>query len=311
MYSIGIYMDPIEGVDFTKDSTIAIAKSLQGKANIKIIEPDSLTYNSTDIFGNIYDLKIISLKKKKYVLEKNKKINLKNLDCVFFRKDPPINDKYISILQIFRELEYQNTLVINSPESLLRYNEKVLGCQLSEKKIPTIVTCSAKKISSFSKIHGDIVLKPMNMMAGQGVIKLEKLNENKKSISEYINKYKVVMAQKYLNEIKNGDNRIIIYNGVIENNILTRYPPKGDFIANLANGGDFKIKKIERKYLPTLNRIASYLNYHGIFFAGVDMIGEYITEINITSPTGIQQIGNGLSNRIANEILKKVKDYYA
>ncbi len=310
MYSIGIYMDPIEGVDFTKDSTVAIAKSLQGKANVKIIEPDSLTYDSADIFGNIYDLEINSLKNKKYVLEKNKKANLKNLDCIFFRKDPPINNKYISILQIFRELEYQNTLVINSPESLLKYNEKVLGCQLSEKKIPTIVTCSARKINIFSKIHGDIVLKPMNMMAGQGVIKLDISNDNKNLISEYINKYKVVMAQKYLSEVKNGDNRIIIYNGIIENNILSRFPPKGDFIANLANGGNFKIKKIERKYLPTLEKVASYLNYHGIFFAGIDMIGDYITEINITSPTGIQQIGNGLSNRIANELLKKIKDYY-
>ena len=304
-------MDPIEGIDFTKDSTIAIAKSLQGKANIKIIEPDSLTYDSKDVFGSTYDLEIISLKKKKYVLGKNKKMDLRNFDCIFFRKDPPVNDKYISILQVFRELEYQNTLVINSPEALLRHNEKVLGCQLSEKKIPTIITCSTRKISSFSRMHGDIVLKPMNMMAGQGVIKLETVNDNKKLISDYMNKYKIVMAQKYLNEIKNGDNRIIIYNGIIENNILTRFPPKGDFIANLANGGNFKIKKIERKYLPTLKKIASYLNYHGIFFAGVDMIGDYITEINITSPTGIQQIGNGLSNRIANELLKKIRDYYA
>tara|TARA_Y100000591_G_scaffold185621_1_gene160194 strand:+ start:1226 stop:2140 length:915 start_codon:yes stop_codon:yes gene_type:complete len=304
-------MDPIEGMDFTKDSTIAIAKSLQGKANIKIIEPDSLTYDSRDIFGNTRNLKVISLKKNKYVLGKNKKIDLKNLDCIFFRKDPPVNDKYISILQVFRELEYQNTLVINSPESLLRHNEKILGCQLSEKKIPTIITCSAKKISSFSRTHGDLVLKPMNMMAGQGVIKLETSNDNKKLITEYINKYKVVMAQKYLDEVKDGDNRIIIYNGIIENNVLTRLPPKGDFIANLANGGNFKIKKIERRYLSTLKEIASYLSYHGIFFAGVDMIGDYITEINITSPTGIQQIGNGLSNRIANELLKKIKDYYA
>ena len=133
MYSIGIYMDPIESVDFTKDSTVAIAKSLQGKANIKIIEPDSLTYNSTDIFGNIYDLKIISLKKKKYVIEKNKKINLKNLDCVFFVKIHLSITNIFLYFKFFEELEYQNTLVINSPESILMYNEKVLGCQLSEK----------------------------------------------------------------------------------------------------------------------------------------------------------------------------------
>ena len=118
------------------------------------------------------------------------------------------------------------------------------------------------------------------------------------------------MAQKYLNEIKNGDNRIIIYNGIIEKNILTRYPPEGDFIANLANGGMYKINTIKKKYLPNIEKVASYLNYHGIFFAGVDMIGDYITEINITSPTGIQQIGNRLSSKIANELIRNIDNYY-
>ena len=304
-------MNPLKNVDFSKDSTIAIIKSLQGKADIKIIVPDSLTYDCKNIFGNIYDIEISSLKNKKYSLKKNKKINLNKLDCIFFPKDPPVDDKYISILQIFRELEYQDTLVINSPESLLKYNEKVLGCQLSDQKIPTIVTFSSKKINDFCNKHGEIVLKPMNMMAGQGVIKLNASNNNKKLISEYVNKYKIIMAQKYLNEIKNGDNRIIIYNGIIENNILTRFAPKGDFVANLANGGKFKISTIKKRHLPILEKVASFLTYQGIFFAGIDMIGDYITEINITSPTGIQQIGSGLSDRIANELLKKIKDYYA
>ena len=243
-------MDPLEQVDFSKDSTIAIAKSLQGKAKIKIIEPNSLCYDSAGIFGNIHDLEIISLKKKKYVLKKNKKINLKKLDCIFFRKDPPVNEEYIGILQIFRELEYQNTLVINSPETLLKHNEKVLGFELSEQKIPTIVTSSTKRINSFLNIHRDIVFKPMNMMAGQGIIKLKALNNNKKLISEYLKKYKVIIAQKYLNEIKNGDNRIIIYNGIIEENILTRFPPKGSFIANLSNGGNFTIKLLKENICP-------------------------------------------------------------
>ena len=110
----------------------------------------------------------------------NKKINLKKLDCIFFRKDPPVNEEYIGILQIFRELEYQNTLVINSPETLLKHNEKVLGFELSEQKIPTIVTSSTKRINSFLNIHRDIVFKPMNMMAGQGIIKLKALTNNKK-----------------------------------------------------------------------------------------------------------------------------------
>ena len=304
-------MDPINQVDFSKDSTIAIIKKLQTKAKIKLIIPDSIDYDSKNIFGRLCDLEITSLKEKKYVQKNSKRNNLNKLDCIFFRKDPPVDGKYISILQILRELEYQDTLVINSPESLIRFNEKVLGCQLSIPKIPTIISSNSKQINNFLKLHNDIVLKPMNLMAGRGIIKIGLSDDSKCLISSYIKNYGIVMAQKYLNEIKNGDSRIIIYNGIIEKNILTRYPPKGDFIANLSNGGMYEIKTLKKKYLPNIERIASYLTYHGIFFAGIDMIGDYITEINITSPTGIQQIGNRLPSKIATELIKNIDNYYS
>ncbi len=129
-------------------------------------------------------------------------------------------------------------------------------------------------------------------------------------IKNFLKKYQGAVAQKYLKIIKNGDNRIIIYNGIVEKKILTRYPPENDFRANLALGGNYKINQLEKKYIPLIDEIAAFLKYHGIFFAGVDMIGQYITEINITSPTGIQQIGNGLSMKIANELLKKINNYH-
>ena len=303
-------MDPINQIDFSKDSTVAIIKNLQRKAKVKLIIPDSVYYDSKNIFGSVCDLEIVSLKQKKYVQKNNKRINLNKLDSVFFRKDPPVDRKYISILQMLRELEYQDTLVINSPESLIRFNEKVLGCQLSIPKIPTIISSNTRQIKNFLKLHEDIVLKPMNLMGGQGIVRLSLSQDSKHLISSYIKSYGIVMAQKYLNEIKNGDSRIIIYNGIIEKNILTRYPPKGDFIANLSNGGMYKIKTLKKKYLPNIEKVASYLIYHGIFFAGVDMIGDYITEVNITSPTGIQQIGNRLPSKIATELIKNIENYH-
>ena len=177
------------------------------------------------------------------------RINLNKLDCILFRLDPPVDSKYISQLQLFRELEYQNTLVLNSPESLLRFNEKVLGCQLSQSKLPTIIASDETKIESFLEQHNVIVLKPMNLMAGKGIIKVKKTNSSSELIREHIKKNKVIMAQKFVDEITKGDNRIIIYNGIIEKNVLTRMPPKGDFIANLANGGSFKITKVKKNTL--------------------------------------------------------------
>jgi glutathione synthase len=147
-------------------------------------------------------------------------------------------------------------------------------------------------------------------MAGNGIIKLKYDRDSSMRIGEYIKKYKIIIAQKYLKEIKNGDNRIIIYNGIIEENVLTRYPSKGDFRANLACGGSYKITKLKAKYLPLLEEVASFLKYHRIFFACVDMIGKYITEINITSPTGLQQIRNRLSMKVSNELLKQIEKYH-
>jgi len=310
MYSVGVYMNPINGINFQKDSTISILKSLQSKAKVEYIVPDSVHSDSRSIYADVCDLKIISLSQKKYFLQRKRRINLNKLDCILFRIDPPVDSKYISQLQLFRELEYQNTLVLNSPESLLRFNEKILGCQLSQTKLPTIVTGDEDKIKKFLEQHDVIVLKPMNLMAGKGIIKVKKNNSSKELIREHVKKYKVIIAQKYIDEITRGDNRIIIYNGIIEKNVLRRMPPKGDFIANLANGGSFKITKVKKKYLINLEKVASFLKYHSIFFAGVDMIGDYITEINITSPTGVQNIKNGLSLKIANQLIKKIREYY-
>jgi len=310
MYVIGILMDPIESINFKTDSSISLINSLQKKAQIKLISPDTIYTESNYVYAKVSDFYIDSLNKRKYKLSNKKIINLNKIDCILFRKDPPVDHYYLTLVQIIKELELQNTLVINSPDSLLRFNEKLLGYQLSNPKIPTIAGDNQKKILDFMIKHKEVVLKPMNLMAGSGIIKL-KYNKNAHTVvNEYIRKYKIIIVQKYLKEIKNGDNRIIIYNGIIEKNVLTRFPSRGDFRANLACGGSYKITKLNSKYLPLLNEVASFLKYYGIFFAGVDMIGKYITEINITSPTGIQQIRNRLSMKISNELLRIIKRYH-
>ena len=310
MYVIGILMDPIESVNFKTDSSISIINSLQKKARIKLILPDTIFTESNFVYATVSDFCIDSINKRKYKLSNKKIINLNKLDCIFFRKDPPVDHHYLTLVQIIKELEFQNTLVLNSPDSLLKFNEKLLGYQLSNPKIPTIIGDNQKKILDFLVKHKEVVLKPTNLMAGNGIIKLKYNKHAHTLVNQYIKKYKIIIAQKYLKEIKNGDNRIIIYNGIIEKNVLTRFPAKGDFRANLACGGSYEITKLNTKYLPLLNEVASFLKYYGIFFAGVDMIGKYITEINITSPTGVQQIRNRLSTKISNELLKIINKYH-
>ena len=303
-------MDPIESVNFKTDSSISIINSLQKKARIKLILPDTIFTESNCVYAKVSDFCIDSIHKSKYKLSNKKIINLNKLDCIFFRKDPPVDHHYLTLVQIIKELEFQNTLVLNSPDSLLKFNEKLLGYQLSNPKIPTIIGDNQKKILDFLVKHKEVVLKPTNLMAGSGIIKLKYNKHAHTLVNQYIKKYKIIIAQKYLKEIKNGDNRIIIYNGIIEKNVLTRFPAKGDFRANLACGGSYEITRLNSKYLPLLNEVASFLKYYGIFFAGVDMIGKYITEINITSPTGVQQIRNRLSAKISNELLKIINKHH-
>lgn len=310
MYVIGILMDPIESINFKTDSSISLISSLQKKAHIKLILPDSIFTQSNCVYAKVADFYIDSLNKRKYKLSNKKTINLNQVNCILFRKDPPVDHHYLTLVQIFKELELQNTLIVNSPDSLLRFNEKLLGYQLSNPKIPTITGDNQKKILDFLIKHKEVVLKPINLMAGNGIIKLKYNKNAHKVVNEYIKRYKIIIAQKYLKEIKNGDNRIIIYDGIVEKNILTRFPAKGDFRANLACGGSYKITRLNEKYLPLLDEVASFLKYYGIFFAGVDMIGKYITEINITSPTGVQHIRNRLSMKISNALLKKIKRYH-
>ena len=313
MYSFGIIMDPIQNIDITKDSTIAIIESLQKNSKIFYIIPGTLHINNKKVYGELGRLKIDSKKQKFYEVSSHRLEELTELDCVLFRLDPPVDEYYIQLTYILDHLESQGVLIINSPQSLRDFNEKILGNILSNKQIPTIITSNKNHIMDFLKKHKKIVLKPMNLMAGKGIISLSYNDGTDFLAEEFNDPRKYVICQKFINEIINGDTRILITNGVVHEDVLVRYPPKNDFRSNLSYGGKYEVKKINNKYLNHLKEVAEYLKYNRIYFAGVDMIGDYITEINITSPTGIKQIeekNKRISDEIASEFIKIIQNYY-
>ena len=313
MYSFGIIMDPIQNIDITKDSTVAIIESLQKNSKIFYIIPGTLHINNKKVYGMLGRLKIDNKKIEFYEVSSPRLKELTELDCVLFRLDPPVDEYYIQLTFILDHLESQGVLIINSPQSLRDFNEKILGNTLSNKQIPTIITSNKKHIMDFLKKHKKIVLKPMNLMAGKGIISLS-YNDNIDFLAkEFDESRQYVICQKFINEIINGDTRILITNGVVHEDVLVRYPPKNDFRSNLSYGGKYEVKKINKKYLNYLKEVAEYLKYNRIYFAGVDMIGDYITEINITSPTGIKQIeekNKRISDEIASEFIKIIQNYY-
>ena len=313
MYSFGIIMDPIQNIDITKDSTIAIIESLQKSSKIFYVIPKSLHINNKKVYGKLGRLKIDSKKKEFYEVSSPYLKELTELDCILFRLDPPVDEYYIQLTYLLDHLESQGVLIINSPQSLRDFNEKILGNTLSNKQIPTIITSNKNDIIDFLKKYKKIVLKPMNLMAGKGIISLSCNDDTDFLAQEFDESRQYVICQKFINEITYGDTRILITNGIVHEDVLVRYPPKNDFRSNLSYGGKYEVKKINNKYLNHLKEVAQYLKYNRIYFAGVDMIGDYITEINITSPTGIKQIeekNKRISDEIASEFIKIIQNYY-
>ena len=315
MYSFGIIMDPIEDINPKEDSTFSIITALQKNHNIEYIVPDTIHLINQDIFAQTKKLNTFKRKKDFYKLSRSRLMNLSKLDCILFRKDPPVDEKYIQTTHMLDYLEKNGVLIINSPQSLRDYNEKLLGNNLTKLNLPTLVSSNQDTIVDFVKNHKKVVVKPLNLMGGKEISLLSFQDKDLlKSIKAMTgNSKRFIMVQKYLKQIKNGDTRILITNGIVHENVLVRYPPKNDFRANLSYGGKFEVRKINPKYLDHLKDIAIYLKNNRIYFAGVDMIGDYITEINITSPTGIQQIelkDKNLSSVIANQFIKIVEQYY-
>ena len=200
MYSFGVIMNPIEKADIKKDSTVAIVAALQKKSKIFYILPNTIHLSNNKIYAQTGILKINKKKKVFYEISNIRLKELSTLNCILFRLDPPVDEYYIQLTHILDILESQGVLVINSPQSIRDYNEKLLGDKLTSKLVPTLVTSNQEFVSKFLEKHKRIVIKPMNLMAGKGIISLSHGKEDNKFIIKELLKEpkKYVICQKFL-----------------------------------------------------------------------------------------------------------------
>jgi glutathione synthase len=242
---------------------------------------------------NIHSQKIISLEKG--IKYQDTELNLSSFfKKIFIRKDPPFDDDYLNLTYLLDHAVQEGTDVINNPSSIRNHNEKLSILNFQEIIPPTIVTSNASDVVNFLKIHEKIVLKPINGMAGNGIFVIDELDKNINSILETstVNDTKVMMAQKYIPDIIEGDKRIIIIKGEPLPFCLARIPDGKDFRANLAKGGTGIAKKLTADDIKIVNVIKKYLVKSKLDFVGIDVIGKYLTEINVTSPTCLVEIEN-------------------
>ena len=285
-------IDPIESLNKIKDSSLLLMKECL-RRNIEVHFSEINQFSIDEGKVNIHSQKIISLEKgMKY---QDTEMNLSSFfKKIFIRKDPPFDDDYLNLTYLLDHAVQEGTDVINNPSSIRNHNEKLSILNFQEIIPPTIVTSNASDVVNFLKIHEKIVLKPINGMAGNGIFVIDELDKNINSILETstVNDTKVMMAQKYIPDIIEGDKRIIIIKGEPLPFCLARIPDGKDFRANLAKGGTGIAKKLTADDIKIVNVIKKYLVKSKLDFVGIDVIGKYLTEINVTSPTCLVEIEN-------------------
>ena len=285
-------IDPIESLNKTKDSSLLLIKEcLRRNIEVHFSEINQFSIDEGNV--NIHSQKILSLEKG--IKYQDTELNLSSFfKKIFIRKDPPFDDDYLNLTYLLDHAVQEGTDVINNPSSIRNHNEKLSILNFQEIIPPTIVTSNASDVVNFLKIHEKIVLKPINGMAGNGIFVIDELDKNINSILETstVNDTKVMMAQKYIPDIIEGDKRIIIIKGEPLPFCLARIPDGKDFRANLAKGGTGIAKKLTADDIKIVNVIKKYLVKSKLDFVGIDVIGKYLTEINVTSPTCLVEIEN-------------------
>ena len=301
-------IDEPETLNFYKDTSIALIKEcLTQKIETHYTDINSISIDKKQniIIDSHHISSINSLSIKKIKI-KNK---IQYFTKIFIRKDPPFDTNYLNLTFILERTSNLNVEVINNPSSIRNQNEKLSILNFKDLIPSTIISSKSEEIIQFMKKEKKVILKPLDGMAGNGIFMLTPKDKNINVILETItnNGSKVVMVQKYIPEIKNGDKRIIVIKGEAIPYSLLRIPSKGEIRANLAKGGIGKVKKLTSQDKEIVKKIKKYLIEHQLNFVGLDIIGNFLTEINVTSPTGIVEIEEQSNFKTAEFIINAFK----
>ena len=244
-----------------------------------------------------------------YETKVTSKEDLLSFSAIIIRTDPPFDQEYLLGTNILDFVATRGVRVINAPQALRKFNEKLIALKFPDYIPPTLISSNKDEIIDFLQSRKQIVLKPLNLMGGQGVFLLNVGDYNLNAIIDSMTSRgrDKIVSQEFLVNIKEGDKRIIIINGNVEKFALCRKPRENSIVANLAGGGTFSIVKLDEEELEIANIVASNIQSE-IFFAGLDMIDKKITEINITSPTGMRQIAEFKSPHLATLFFNQLKN---
>jgi len=290
--NVAFQMDHIDTLSISGDTTFALCLEAQKRGH-KIFHytPDKLTYKNGKTLSLVEPLQVMDDEDNHFTLGKPFETDFLDIDFVLMRQEPPFNMNYITYTHLLEHLP-KNTRIINNPISVRNAPEKLLVTFFEDLMPETLISLDVDAILNFQKIHKDIVLKPLYGKGGEGIIRLQNSEDIFIKIERFIkDQEEPIMVQPFLPEVENGDKRIILLNGEPVG-CLNRIPAKGEFRSNLGVGGIPKLSELTQSDMKICKTIKPVLQEMNLVFVGIDVIGKYLTEINVTCPTGVRQIKN-------------------
>lgn len=290
---IGVVMDPIGGITPAKDSTLAMMLEAQARGHQLIyFEQSDLRLRNGIPLGTGRPVRVTDSRESWYSLEAPRELELGALDLILMRKDPPFDTEYIYSTYILERAEQAGALVVNRPASLRDINEKAFTAWFPQCCPDTLIARSMADLRAFLAEHRRIVVKPLHGMGGRSIFVVAQGDNNANVIFETMTDYgtRHAIAQRYIPEISQGDKRIIMVDGEPVGRVLARIPPADDNRGNLVAGAQPEVRPLTERDRWICSQVGPVLRERGVLFAGLDVIGDYLTEINVTSPTGIREL---------------------
>jgi glutathione synthase len=289
--SVAIQMDPIERIDIAGDSTFALALEGQARGHrLLYYGPRDLTFRDGVVVARTRPLEVRNKKGDHFTLGEASVTDLSQLDVVLMRQDPPFDMAYITATHILERI-HPKTLVVNDPFHVRNAPEKLFVTQFKDLMPPTLITTDREEIRAFRATHRDIILKPLYGNGGAGVFRVRADDENLGAMLEMFTAFyrEPIIVQRYVPEVRKGDKRILLVDGEFAG-AINRVPAEGEARSNMHVGGRPEATELTAREEAICDAIGPELKARGLIFAGIDVIGDYLTEINVTSPTGIQEV---------------------
>ena len=306
---LGVVMDPIRSINYHKDTTLALLLAAQDHGyELFYMEQKSLFIDSRGPGAKMSPIKVHADANSWYELGDSTFKPLGDLDVILMRKDPPFDSEFIYSTYILEAAERLGTLIVNKPQSLRDCNEKVFATEFPQCTPPLLVSRDEELLKQFLMEHKEVVYKPLDGMGGTSIFRVQQGDQNLNVIIETLTNYgqNTIMAQKYLPEILSGDKRILVIDGEVVPYCVARIPAAGEFRGNLAAGGRGVVQPLSTRDLWIARQIAPTLVKKGLLFVGLDVIGDYLTEINVTSPTCVREIDNAKDTAIGGQLMRAI-----